>query len=422
MIDRVARVLSWILIPMFLTTSVLAAVLESNSPYYSEGLGDAVLAIGFGAIVVIAVLLLARRPDHPLTWILAFVAITTSLGPALETYAESRLRTRGSADALAVLGLWLNSWYWLPMLVAVLVFVPLLFPDGRWPSPRWRWVGRLLVGLAIAVTVAGMLAGRLEGQGRVYADPEALPAAFVCARDDENPTRVLCAPQAANALGIPGFEGAESSFVWAILLPPLFLGGLATALLAVVVRFRRSRGLERQQHKWLLFAAALLPLPILLEPVPIVGPLTLPIALAAVPTAIAIAILRYRLYDIDRIVSRTVTYALLTAVLAGIYAGFVLGIQRVVGPEDAPDLVVAGATLVVAGLFRPVRSRIQTMVDRRFNRARVDAEAVTARFGASVRDDVDLDAVRRNLGTAVAETLQPATMGLWLVEDAGGRS
>jgi hypothetical protein len=375
MITIAAKVLSWVLIPIFLTAVILGTILTSNSPYYSEGLGDRVLLIGFAAIVVIAVLMLARRPDHPLTWVLAFVAVTTSLGPALETYAEARLRTHGSADPLAFLGLWLNSWYWLPMLVAVLVFIPLLFPDGHWPSPRWRWIGRLLVALAAAVTLAGMLAGRLEGQGRVYADRDVLPTAFVCAPDDEDPTRVLCAPTVANIVGIPGFEGAESSFVWAFLLPPLFLGGLATAAVAVVVRFRRSRGLERQQHKWLLFAATLLPLPILLESVPVVGPLTLPIALAAVPAAIAVAILRYRLYDIDRIVSRTVTYALLTAVLAGIYAGLVLGIQRLVGPDDAPDLVVAGATLVVAGLFRPVRSRIQALVDRRFNRRHRRAEA-----------------------------------------------
>ena len=408
---RIATGLAWVLVPAYVATWVWQLVLE-RSAYASEGLGDELLAFGLGGVVVVAAVLLRRRPDHPLTWLLTWVALIVTVGPPLESYAEATIRTTGRPDALAWLGLWLNSWYWLPMLASLLVFVPLLFPDGRWPSRRWRWVGWTVVALWTVITLAGMLAGRLETQGREYPDPSSLPATFTCGPDEEDPTLVLCDTAWDSPVGITG-ASAESAFTELLLVPALLLG-VGSGVASVVVRFRRSRGVERQQMKWLLLASSLLPVPIVTEGLPVVGDISLPLALAAVPTSIAIAVLRYRLWDIDRVVSRTVTYAVVTLLLAGTYAGLVLAMQAVTGPDDASDLVVAVSTLVAAALFRPVRDRVQRLVDRRFDRARFDHDRILDDFAGHLRDEVDPQRVASDLHQVVTGALAPTAASLWV--------
>lgn len=408
---RIAMVLSWVLVPAYVVTWVWQVLLEASA-YRSEGIDDELLALGLGGVVVVTTVMLRRRPDHPLTWLFAWVAVVVSLGPPLETYAEATIRTTGRPDALAWLGLWLNSWYWLPMLATLLVFVPLLFPDGRWPSPRWRWVGWTVVVLWGLITLEGMVAGQLQTQGREYADPDTLPAAFTCGPDEDDPSVVLCGSTWDNPLGLTGATSG-SAFTEVLLLPAMVIG-VAGGVTSVVVRFRRSRGVERQQMKWLVFATGFLPVPVVTEGIPVVGEVSLPLALAALPASIAVAVLRYRLWDIDRVVSRTVTYAVVTLVLAGTYAGLVLGMQAILGPEDASDLVVAGSTLVAAALFRPVRDRVQRLVDRRFDRARFDHDRILDGFAVRLRDEVDRDAVVDDLRGTVHQALAPSAVSLWL--------
>jgi hypothetical protein len=267
------------------------------------------------------------------------------------------------------------------------VFPLLLFPTGRSLSPRWRPVTWLAVGFTAALTVLGML----------------------------RPSLYLTDAQTiANPIGVAGvdIEAAPLSTILNGLL--LFL--LGAAVVSLVVRFRRSRGVERQQLKWFTYAGALvLLIPLIGFVVPSLGNAAF-VVVIALPIAVGIAILRYRLYDIDRLINRTLVYGLLTALLAGIYAGVVLGLGQLFGGigEQAPSWAVAGATLAVAALFQPARRHIQAVVDRRFNRRKFDAAKTVEAFGIRLRDEVDLDVLTAELLVVVDQTIQPTRASLWL--------
>ena len=195
------------------------------------------------------------------------------------------------------------------------------------------------------------------------------------------------------------------------------LVGFAGAIAALVVRFRRSRGIERQQLKWFTYAAALAPLPsIAYELAPSIFGLLRTVILPLVPISVGVAILRYRLYEIDRILNRTLVYGLLTALLGSVYALGVLVLGQLFGGMGAkpPSWAVAGATLAVAALFQPARRRIQSAVDRRFNRRRYDAAKTIEAFSARLRDEVDLDTLSAELFAVVNQTVQPTKASLWL--------
>jgi hypothetical protein len=195
------------------------------------------------------------------------------------------------------------------------------------------------------------------------------------------------------------------------------LPGIAGALAALVVRFRRSRGIERQQLKWFTYAAALAPLPgLIYEVAPGIFGLLRAVILPLVPVAIGIAMLRYRLYEIDRIINRTLVYGTLTAILGLIYAGAVLVLGQLFGGvgTDPPSWAVAGATLTVAALFQPARRRIQAVVDRRFNRRRYNAARTVEGFSSRLRDEIDLDTLSTELLAVVDQTMQPTAASLWL--------
>jgi hypothetical protein len=190
---------------------------------------------------------------------------------------------------------------------------------------------------------------------------------------------------------------------------------------ALVVRFRRSRGDERQQLKWITYAGGLLPLAVLAYLLPeVVGTVVFAVPLVFLPVAVGIAILRYRLYEIDRLINRTLVYGLLTALLAGVYAGLVLGLGQLFGGigSKTPSWVVAGATLAVATLFQPARRRIQAIVDRRFNRRKYNAAKTVEAFSLRLRDEVDLDALSAELLAVADQTMQPTTASLWLRQPA----
>jgi hypothetical protein len=334
-------------------------------------------SVSFPVILLLAILLLVRRPEHLVTRLLAGSALASGLQFAAGSLAHW-LAATGRPDGVVALSL-VASLGQISGILLLLAMI-LVFPTGRLVSRRWRPVMVIFVVGALASMWAGLSVEQILPVG----------------------------PDVANPL-------AGSSVGWLSLVGAVGYGGAGVigGIVSVGVRYHRSRGLERQQLRWFFFALVAGLLSILLIPY---GSLGWTLGPTLVSVGMGVAILRYRLYDIGRIVSRTVTYALLTGVLVAVYAAGVLGAQLVLGPENAPDLVVAGATLAVAALARPLRARIQTVVDRRFNRSRYDAAGVVASFGVRLRDEVDLGTLTGDLRATVAATVGPRSLTLWLRE------
>jgi hypothetical protein len=269
-------------------------------------------------------------------------------------------------------------------------FVLLLTPTGSLPSKRWRWWARVAASAPVV-----FLLGSIVDPAPLYPEYPAV-------------TNPLAAP--------PALVGPLRAATGMALLATVL--GVPVAAGSLVVRFRRARGTERQQLRWLALAAALAPLAVLVTAAGLraenwaVVNGAVGLYLALPPLATGAAILRYRLYDLDRIISRTLSYGLLTVLLGLGYAGMVLGLGQLLGRDSS--LVVAGATLAVAGVFQPARRRVQRVVDRRFNRRRYDAAQTIAAFSARLREEVDLDSLMGELLTVVEETMQPTQASLWL--------
>ena len=364
---------------------------------FRQDLGDTLIVrLAFAAFLVVGCLILARRPGNVIGWVFAAVGPLTMTGGLVEPYAEYAYVTRPGSLPAPLVAAWVFTWIWDPAIILTFVFPLLLFPTGRSLSPRWRPVVWLAAGLTAAETVLGALKPSLVlPDGRMVANP----------------------------IGVAGVGNVNANMLGTV------LGGLALLLLgaaiySLVVRFRRSHGVERQQLKWFTYAGAL----VLLAPLsglllPSLGNLPF-VVIIALPISVGIAILRYRLYDIDRLINRTLVYGLLTALLAGVYASVVLVLGQVFGGvgADPPSWAVAGATLAVAGLFQPARRRIQTAVDRRFNRRKYDAAKTVEAFSARLRDELDLDTLSAELLAVVHQTMQPTTASLWLRPSPQGRA
>jgi hypothetical protein len=343
-------------------------------------------SIAFMAIAAVGGVVAARRPRNPVGWLFSGLAFFWSLGLLAAAvywhFAFGDARYAAEVNLLA----WLPSWTYIPALGPAAILTMLLFPTGAPPSPRWRPVIWIAAVAGLVATLTRALA------------PGALTSADVAWVD--------------NPLAIPGLglgAVADASFVICILMAPL-------AVASLIVRYRRSHGAERLQLRWVTAAfciavaaiAATLPLNDAGWPVLLAG-------LLLISGAVGVALLRYRLYDIDVVINRTLVYGALTATLAGTYVGTVLLLQLALGGVTGDSgLAVAVSTLAVAALFRPARSRIQAAVDRRFYRRKFDAQRTLAAFAARLRDEVALDALSAELRGVVAETMQPAHVSLWL--------
>jgi MFS family permease len=348
--------------------------------------------------MVVGALVVARRPANPMGWLFSAIALL-SLGASLAVeYLQYASVTRVGALPFAVGAAWYLAWAAFPVFGLTFTFTPLLFPTGRLPSRRWRSIAWLA---AIEIAAASVLAALqptlpLEDEGRTIPNP----------------------------IGISGLPEPEEGAVGAVLNGMFTVVSLA-ACASLVLRFRRARGEERQQLKWFAYAATLMVLSSVVGGtlIPAGGDLVAGVTIALLPVAAGIAILRYRLYDIDRLINRTLVYGLLTILLAGVYSGVVLvGGQLFSGVgTDPPSWAVAGATLAVAALFQPARRRIQAVVDRRFNRRKFDAAKTVEAFSARLRDEVDLDALTAELLAVVDQTMQPTRTSLWLRQSAKPR-
>ena len=394
--SRLGAALFWCAVALAVLTIALALVGRARI------LDIVVVLVAGPGVAAVARLLTSRRPDNAIGWILALVAVLFATGIACDAYAATAPASDPQLALQVAVCLGQPIWnLWLLALVGIAL--PLLFPDGRLPSRRWRWVAWAGVAGTLAGTVATVFApGVIDAR-----------AADVSVR---NPLGIAAAD---GVLSVAGAAGA-------VLTGIAFLAAAA----AVIVRLRRSRGVERQQLKWFAYVAVMIVAGLTLASisssfdedatwVQIVGPfgwfLALIMIAIGLPAATAIAVLRHRLYDIDVVINRTLVYAGLTASLVASYLGAVLLLQLALGPlTEDNDLAIAGSTLAVAAAFRPLRARIQGLVDRRFYRRRYDAARTIERFGARLRDEVSLDALSSELRGVVAETMQPAHVSVWM--------
>jgi hypothetical protein len=382
---------------------VVAASVYAERMQISRGepdlLGQRAIGLGIAAFGLVGALLIYRRPGHRLGWLLAAIGTLALAGGSANEYVLAVTRAGGSASVFVAWLVWLSNWFWWPVVGWVFVLLPLQFPDGRPPTARWRWVAVVGVVAILGLVSASALQERYEA------------------------TILGEIPSIENPLGIDGFTNAEAGRLFevsAVILLVAFVGSVAS----VTVRFRRSRGVERLQLKWFSYAVGLMLAwtlvgEVLWEDVlghdDVLGGSVLPfgLLLTFIPITIAVAILRYRLYAIDRIVSRTVSYGVVVGLLALVYVTGVFVVQAVL-PGEQTDLAVAASTLAVAGLFTPLRQRTQRAVDRRFNRSHYDAERVIEEFAGVLRNQVDLEAVASDLRLVLDRTIQPVTTQIWL--------
>jgi hypothetical protein len=362
------------------------------------------LMVAYFSFPLIGMPIVSRQPRNPVGWILLGIGLTWGIYSVLDGYARYSLITNPGALPRPDVALALNSWTWLPAVGLMGTFLILLFPDGHLHSSRWRpvaWAAgtALIVGSVASVIVPGPFEN----------------AGF---------------PAVSNPFGIEALKIPLTVSLVASVVALLFCIGASAV--SAVKRLRQTHGLERQQLKWLAAAAGATALCYLIvmasagiehllhQKDPLWSRIIEQVGLssfALIPLAVGIAILRHRLYDIDVIINRALVYGLLSAVLASIYVIGVVGagaLVREATGQESNNLAVAASTLAVAGLFGPVRSRVQAFIDWRFYRRRYDAGQTLAEFSGRLRNEVDLEALVEELLAAVREAMQPTQATIWL--------
>lgn len=377
----IQRFLPWASFAIALALSVAAALLSGK-------LDDVLLVAPFGAVGAILAL---RRPAHRIGWLFCGFAVTFGLSVFADAYASAGLAADPEWPG-ARLAAWIFAWLWL-VYVTQLEIAFLLFPTGRVAGPAWRWITRaVILANAVFLVVRAFVPGPLEN------------------RLIDNPLGVGALAPVADLAGV---------FI------VLFLAGILPSLGSPLARLRRTTGAEREQIKWVGCAGGALALGLLLsgalhyvldaEVATFLSHASYLFGVVAVPTAMGVAILRYRLYDIELIIRRTLVYGSVLVLLAGTYLAGVVLVQSILRPFTAgSEIAVAVSTLLTVALFQPLRRRVQNAVDRRFYRARYDAQHTFDVFGARLRDEVDLDALRAELLGVVHETVRPTHASVWL--------
>jgi hypothetical protein len=346
--------------------------------------------------VLSGALIVSRQPRNVIGWLLMIPGLSLPISELATQWLVAIVPPPQSADLWLWLALWFISWSWV-LLIFPLFHLLLTFPNGRFLSTRWRWVGWLEG--AMVATMVGLA---------TFGDPLTLDVEEETLWTVPNPIGFL-----TNSQFIESFFGV----VWT----PLLLLVTVASVAAFVVRFRTGSYEERHQLKWPLGAVALFGVVYGSTALAStfttggLGDLVFGLSLAGLPVAVAVAVLRYRLYEIDRIISRTVGYLLVVGLLGALFFGAVTALGSVFSAES--PLAVAGSTLAVAALFNPLRRRVQEWVDRRFNRARYDAQRVMERFAGSLQGQLDHDGVVDGWVGVVAETMQPASVAVWVREE-----
>lgn len=407
--ERVETWLAWslVVLSIVLKTAGLTLQILSGRPEEPVPGGFLVLVISFAAFEIwsiIGAVIVSRYPRHPIGWILCVMPVASGVDSFAFGYAAyGQIVRPGSLPGADIMVVWTaisnSEAFFLVLLIPLL----LLYPDGRFLSPGWRLVAWLAIGAGgVQVPLAALKPGPLED----------LPA-FI-----------------TNPIGVSESAWAILEPLWSIAYTLVILCLLAAAL-SLILRLRRARGDERQQVKWFAYTAALLVTGLLPFYIPGMGlgvtgavliavyagyALTL-LTVAGLPITMAIAIFKYRLYDIDVIINRTLVYGGLSGTLAVVYFGSVALLQRLLPAES--QLAVVLSTLAIAALFNPLRRRMQEAIDRRFYRKKYDAAKTLADFAAAARDETDLDELAGRLVDVVEETMQPQSASLWLRQPTG---
>ncbi len=417
---RTAAWLAWSLAALSLLLCAASIVLyvatRSGQPPSNWGTGGhsavLIVVLPFLTFPLVGALIASKRPKNPIGWICLAVGIIWMIMPISSSYGIYGLVVRpGSVPFPAAIGS-LGEWVWVPAVGLFGIYLILLFPDGRLPARRWRPLAWLTGAVIFSVSAGFALSpGPMDGLGGVR-----------------------------NPFGLEKYPWLADATLGVILLLPLCI--LASAV-SLVLRFLRSRGEEREQIKWLAFAASILGLgfssyiiPSLFtveDPTGGAGPLwvnlledAVTLSFVGIPMAVGIAILRYRLYEIDTLINRTLVYGSLTAMLALFYFGGVTATQALLrtltDQEQLPQLAVIASTLLIAALFNPLRRRLQSFIDRRFYRRKYDATKTLEAFSAKLREETDLEALNGELVGVVRKTMQPAHVSLWLRPESGQHS
>ena len=393
MSNRTAARFAWIVCVLVITTAVAIAISGIAAEPTIFGVGEALLGFAWSAAFAITgALIVSNRPRNTVGWLLILEATITFFLPLWDNF-DSLVQAPTAPSWPTLLGLWIYGWGWLWYIFPVL-FIPLFFPTGRLLSARWRWV----VGLGLGLCAVFLFFASFS--------KEFVPG-------NENwPT------PAPNPIGFLPLDSFPDQFWF-----PGLLVFIVLSVVSSIVRYRRAGAVEREQMRWLLFAAALF------AGVYLIGLFTNSLggpinefvvalrdqSMTLLPIAIAVAILRYRLYDIDVIIRKTLQYAVLSGLLALVYFGSVVLLQNVMGrtADEQSPLVIVVSTLIIAALFAPLRQRIQAFIDRRFYRQKYDAQQILAQFAQTARDEVEMDLLQAELLRVVQETLQPETAVLW---------
>jgi hypothetical protein len=405
--QRAAARLAWSLVALSVALLwggiALALVTRSTVPDLPFGgetedgsvVADLVTLLTFS---VVGAIIASRHPRNTLGWLFCSVGVTIGLNSFVGDYAEFWLASGFGMSSLGETAAWLSSWLWILLVYFPTSLLLLLFPDGRLPSPRWRPVA-----WGVALGTAGGVVGNALKAGPL-----------------------VDFPQIANPYGV------DCPFVWVLGVAGSIVaaGSMVASAVSLIVRMRRAGSEQRQQIKWLAYGGAMVVGTIfvgslvILWSVP-VSIVIMSVALLGLPVFTGIAIVRYRLYDIDLLINRTLVYGSLTLMLALVYFGGVTAtqalFQTLTGQQKLPQLAVVVSTLVIAALFNPLRHRIQSFIDRRFYRSKYDAAKTLDTFSARLREETDLTTLSEELVGVVRETMQPEHVTLWLRSDTASR-
>ena len=396
--------LAWSLYGLVTCVVIIAAGVDLLSQEGSKSVlqlaGDALISLATPVVLVtVAALILSRQPRNTIGWLLMVPVGAFIVGGPLESYIEHVAPSSPAPTMLLLLMIWFSNWGWL-LLIFPLLHIPLLFPNGRPPTPRWRWVSVAAIAWATLFVLMVTFSQQLTTPDLVFDNP----IGFL----RENTVELLAGVWVAGLLAL-----------------------IVVCAVALFVRYQRANDTEREQIKWLLYACAVFLVVFASGNVGgVAGSSSLGgyiygvffgLSLVMLPTAIGSAILRYRLYEIDIVINRTLVYGALTVTLALVYFGGVATIQAIfralTGQEQQPQLAIVVSTLIIAALFNPLRRRIQSFIDRRFYRRKYDAAKTLEAFSAKLRDETDLEALNNELVGVVRETMQPAHVSLWLRPD-----
>src|SRR5919112_5757785 len=397
---RTASLLAWSACALSLTLTALGFILlglllRSDTPIYYYWLETSMVAVGYS---IVGAIVASRLPESPIGWLFCAIGLIFGVSHFSAEYAAYALLAPSGSLPAGEGFAWLTSWVWVGGL-GLVVFLDLLFPNGRLPSARWRHFARFT---AIALFPAAILG--------------ALSPGLILSSTLQNPLGIE---------GLPNVSKAVEASMYAL----VFVG--ASSMLA---RLRHGGTIERQKIKWFAYATAVAISGVILKNtiypavgvtwVWWVGLVLTAVGVVSSPIAMSIAIFRYRLYQIDILINRTLVYGSLTAVLGLVYLGGIVLLQYAFRAltEEGSQFAVVASTLIIAALFIPLRRRIQSFIDRRFYRRKYDAAKTLEAFSAKLRDETDLDTLRDDLVGVVRETMEPAHISLWLRPDPSSRA